>query len=77
MLSSFTIILMGKKELVTLLSLSNWCFGNVIFCGSSSQGWQIKIRVFAMPVVLTSKYLQILVFTGNLLFISRFVCTRR
>ena len=28
MLSSFTIILMGKKELVTLLLLSSWCFVN-------------------------------------------------
>ena len=37
-LSSFAIILMGKKELVALLCLSFWCLVTVIvlFCGPPS-----------------------------------------
>ena len=36
--SSFTIILMGERELVDLLSLSSWCFVIVVLLPHNAMG---------------------------------------
>ena len=47
--SSFVIILMGKRELVTLLSLSSWCLVMVVWLFLAAVPWvclQFVIVIF-------------------------------
>ena len=47
--SSFAIILMGKKELVALLSLSSWCLVNVVWLFRTSPWVCLQFVIVVFP----------------------------
>ena len=61
--SSFTIILMGKRELVALLSLSSWCLVMVVwlflavpwFCLDCDCGISLSYSLTILDMILSKK----------------------
>ena len=54
--SSFAFILMGKRELVALLSLSSWCRVTVVWLFLTVPWVSLQFVIVVFPIILTYYY---------------------